>query len=297
MHRFRCRFHSICVLTRHTTNSCAQAALHVWTFSRSEESLRILKFLVDAGADIDFRTGCRCVDITSHQLPSQLTHLIRTPSTKTLLFYSSLETLLGHSDATVFSRLASTSQVAIDICQSIFRVDILDIAEDALDEVERDSEYDVLATRTSLGLVTTITSHLAPVTSTLSSPTMKPLGRAALLDVLAHESPLEYAVRHKDSAYVLKMLEDGEDASGGSPLAAAISYSRAILIRPLLKAGARVNAIDKHGMTALHWACWAAETESLAALVEGAEADIAWDQRTKEGKTGIEVFEESGAPT
>ncbi|KAI0690962.1 hypothetical protein BC835DRAFT_153345 [Cytidiella melzeri] len=195
---------------------------------------------------------------------SSMTEVSR-PSMKLVLAFASLETLIEHPDA-VFALQVKTSTLAVDVCQSIFHVDAIELVEDFLDwrGIESDSD---------------------PVTATLfghSSSTKITL--AKIFRRLTGWTPLEYAAAYH-SKHVESLLQRGEDATMGAPVAFAADWDNASNIKPLVEAGARVNAYDFRGKTALHHACRQLKIDTLKALIQCAgEDEIDWEARTRDGR-------------
>ncbi|KAI0690957.1 hypothetical protein BC835DRAFT_153399 [Cytidiella melzeri] len=191
---------------------------------------------------------------------------------------TSLETLIEHPDA-VFAHKVKTSTLAVDICQSIFHIDAIDLVEDYLEwrGIQSDSN---------------------PVAAALfgrSSSTEITL--AKIFRRLTGWTPLEYAATVNPN-HVGSLLQRGEDATMGAPLAVAVDWDNASNIKPLVEAGARVNAYNRLGMTALHHACHQLNIDTLKALIQCAgEDEIDWDARTRDGRNfnALQVAEASPA--
>jgi len=75
---------------------------------------------------------------------------------------------------------------------------------------------------------------------------------------------------------------------GRSPLHYAADYGQQDVIRYLITKGANVNAVDKHGISALLAAIWEGHTECVRLMIDsGADKS----GRTPDGKTYFEVAE------
>ncbi|KAI0690955.1 hypothetical protein BC835DRAFT_154792 [Cytidiella melzeri] len=205
----------------------------------------LFKFLLDAGADPEFCIG-------------------RNASMKMLLAYASLETLIQHPDA-VFAHQVKTSPVAVDLCQSIFHMDAIDVVEDYLEWQGIQSDSNPVAAA--------LFGHSSSMDITLSD----------IFRRLTGWTPLEYAAiyhpNHADS-----LLQRGEDATMGAPVAEAADLGNLSIIKPLVEAGARVNAYNRQGMTALHYACRWLNIDTLKTLIQCAEHKIDWEARTRDGR-------------
>lgn len=62
-------------------------------------------------------------------------------------------------------------------------------------------------------------------------------------------------------------------------------------MKPLLDAGANVNARDVRGCTALHRACYFGRYECLKELVRWADVDVDWDARTPDEKNALDLVQ------
>ncbi|KAI0690947.1 hypothetical protein BC835DRAFT_152217 [Cytidiella melzeri] len=186
------------------------------------------------------------------------------PSMKLHLASTLLETLIEHPDA-VFAHKVKTSTLAVDVCQSIFHIDAIDLVEDYLEwrGIQSDSN---------------------PVAAALfgrSSSTEITLAR--IFRRLTGWTPLEYAATVNPN-HVGSLLQRGEDATMGAPLALAAGRYNVSIFKPLVEAGARVNAYDFRGMTALHYACYRLNIDTLKTLIQCAEHKIDWEARTRDGR-------------
>ncbi|KAI0684873.1 hypothetical protein BC835DRAFT_589903 [Cytidiella melzeri] len=186
-------------------------------------------------------------------------------STKLMLALASLETLIEHPDA-VFAHQVKTSTLAVDICQSIFHMDAIDVVEDYLEWRGIQSDSNPVA---------------AALFGHSSSMDITP---SAIFRCLTGWTPLEYAAAYH-SKHVESLLQRGEDATIGAPLAEAADRDNVSIFKPLVEAGARVNAYDVIGMTALHHACRWLKIDTLKALIQCAgEDEIDWEARTRDGR-------------
>ncbi|KAI0688282.1 hypothetical protein BC835DRAFT_323980 [Cytidiella melzeri] len=95
---------------------------------------------------------------------------------------------------------------------------------------------------------------------------------------------LEYAALSHPH-HVESLLQRGEDATMGAALASAADRDNVSIFKPLVAAGARVNAYNRIGMTALHYACHYLNIETLKALIQcTGEDEIDWEARTRDGR-------------
>lgn len=149
-----------------------------------------------------------------------------------------MATLLEHP-AAEFTHRVKTSPVALDICQSTFGMDITDVVAEALDDAQIPTAARSLFSKLS---------HL----ETSSEVSRTEVSR--LLHSTLGITALEYAFLHMSLSDVVRLLQQGEDASLGAPLVYAAWRDAPELVKPLLQAGANVNACNACGWTALHWA-------------------------------------------
>lgn len=199
-----------------------------------------------------------------------LTH--RRDTAKRLLFRLSLATLLKYPAAKYVHRVR-TSVVALEVCQSTFGMDIMDVVAEALEDAQVPGD--------------TI-SHF-----TDTSCPDKPLDVPCILNSTLGITTLEYAMLHMSLQDASQLLRQGADASAGAPMVYAAWRNAPDLVRPLLTAGADVNACNTCGWTALHWASNGVCLAFLRTLVHCAGDEIDWDVRTPEGKTALQVAQES----
>lgn len=115
---------------------------------------------------------------------------------------------------------------------------------------------------------------------------------STLFWLLTGTTPLDYALSYLPDQ-VERLLEQGEDATVGVPIERAASYGHIHLIHPLLVAEADINAADFNGKTALHHACYTGNFALFGELVRLAEQEIGWGIRTLEGKTALQLAQES----
>lgn len=191
---------------------------------------------------------------------------MRSVSAKTHLFYSSLATLVKHPTST-FARQIQTDPVSIDICQSVFGIDLSDVAIDVLEQRSNGEKL-----QAALGF------------STPSGQLDSSLDKDSALERLTGFTLLEYSIFYMTPADVLSALDNGADASHGAPMAIAAYRRYNDLLQPLLDAGADVNAIDLYGFSALHWACDFGRLDTLNTLIKLADDSIDWHARTEDGK-------------
>lgn len=173
-----------------------------------------------------------------------------------------------------FANSVKTSTIAVEIFRSLLDIDLLDALQDYLDRRGLTQTHEIL-----LGLAG---SHNA----------LSALDEFAAFRSLTGFTPLEYAAilaPHR----VLPLLARGEDASAGAPLCYAVGWGHTGFIKPLLDAGADVNARDKRGMAVLHYVCYYARYNSLLELLRWADHAIDWDASTREGKNALQLVKES----
>lgn len=96
-------------------------------------------------------------------------------------------------------------------------------------------------------------------------------------------TPLEYAILFSPSS-VETLLAEGVDAAAEPALAYAVRAGRTDLIKVLVDKGAEVNAKDRWGRTALHWACYYCRYSTFFELVLRAAGRIDWNGRTQDQK-------------
>lgn len=187
-------------------------------------------------------------------------------STKTLLFRTSLATLVKHPTST-FAHRIQTDPISIDICQSVFGIDLSDVAIDVLEQRSNGEKL-----QAALGF------------STPSSQLDSFLDRDSALEQLIGYTLLDYSIHYMTPADALHTLDNGADASHGTPMAMAAYRGHNSLLQPLLDAGADVNAIHEAGFSALHWACDFGRLDTLNILIELVDDSIDWHARTEDGK-------------
>jgi ankyrin repeat protein len=73
-------------------------------------------------------------------------------------------------------------------------------------------------------------------------------------DVHVRRPPLVFASMTGDVANVKLLLSRGADPSEGSPLAEAITFGHADIVRALIQAGADTGLTESSGVNLLHWA-------------------------------------------
>ena len=164
-----------------------------------------------------------------------------------------------------------TNPVAISIFRSLFNIDALDAIEHFLTR-KRSPYVDVFGLMESLEVTV-----------------CNPKSCASVIEAAGY-SPLEYAIEFSPQS-VRSLLTAGEDAAAEPTLVYAVGYARSGLIRPLLDAGADVNMRDRHGFTAMHWACSRCRYNEFVELLRLAESDIDWDGRTTDGRDMLELFD------
>lgn len=193
-----------------------------------------------------------------------------------MLFTFALASLLDQPVSS-FMYEVRTSTLAIDLCRSIFDVNIVDIVEDILARPAYQKVAQLLlqepAANVSMG-------EILPEVATVQ-------------DLVLGFSPLEYVIRYLPQTAALRLLRNGEDASKGAPLSAAAWQNDISLVKPLLDSGANVNAADHAGWTTLHTASHGMYSLLLETVVAHAHDGIDWQARTREGKNALQLAKES----
>ncbi|KAI0685833.1 hypothetical protein BC835DRAFT_488992 [Cytidiella melzeri] len=107
---------------------------------------------------------------------------------------------------------------------------------------------------------------------------------------------LEYAAGYLPN-HVESLLRRGEDATVGCPLAIAADWGSISIIKPLVEAGARVNAYHTRlGLTALHIVCHNMDNVAFKALIQHTGEDaIDWNARTLDVKGPLQLADASFA--
>lgn len=167
-----------------------------------------------------------------------------------------------------FARQIQTDPLLIDICQSALSIDVSDVAMDVLELCDNADEL-----RAMLGF------------SSSSNQLNCSLDTASIVTQLTSCTPLEYSIRYMTPADVLQTLANSADTSCGAPIAFAAWRGYDDLLKPLLDAGADINAIDEGGRSALYWACYYARSDTLGTLIEHAGDRINWHARTRDGRS------------
>lgn len=237
----------------------------MWNDSESDDALRVVKFLVDAGADHEFEPSHSYVHTCLTMLIYSLNGLrVSRYSAKSLILRCSFATLVENPKESFTQRVRSSS-IAINICQSALGVDILDVAEDALAQ-----DGYTAAQRAALGFCS----------ETITSSNFIPDGQATLQQ-LTGLTPLEFAITNMLPERILEFLQRA-DATEGAPLAYAVKRGNIALqlMGPLLDSGAKVNALDRSGRSAVHWISWYSRTGLLKMLIGLAGDKIDWTVRT-----------------
>lgn len=166
-----------------------------------------------------------------------------------------------------FVNQIQTDPVSVEICKSVFGIDMSDVAMDVLELCPNVDELQAaLRFRTSPGQLNCsldIDSALAQLTG---------------------YTRLEYSTYFMAPEDVLQGLANGADASYGAPVALAAWCEKTTLLKPLLDAGADINAAGSAGFSALHWACYYANLCTLDVLVQLADDKIDWHARTRDRK-------------
>lgn len=196
---------------------------------------------------------------------------------KQLLFRLSLVTLFRYP-VDNFTLRVKTSPLAVDVCLSILGIDIIDVVADALEDDRHPNNARVLFSQFSQPNASHVDSRLK-----ISHFVRSTVGVTAL----------EYAILHMSLDDVFQLLRDGEDASLGAPIAYAAWRDAHTLLKPLLEAGAQVNARHSTGWTALHWASIGLHLSFLKTMIELAADEIEWNAITPEGKTALQIAQES----
>ncbi len=100
-----------------------------------------------------------------------------------------------------------------------------------------------------------------------------PLFLAVLIAACVFDSPLLSAIKSNDLPKIRILLDSGQDVNGElddekrSALLLGSFYGDPELIKLLIEKGADVNATDKYGRTALHFAARAGKCENIGVLV------------------------------
>lgn len=178
-----------------------------------------------------------------------------------------------------FAHRIRVTSFAIDICQSAFGVDVAEVAEDVLDQMGIPH-----AMKAVLGF--------GPQTQATDSPS-PPVG--SILQALTRFTPLEYCIYYQTIDDTLRLLERGEDATAGAPVAVAASRpsrGEPAFLKPLLAAGADVNR-KLSGRSPLLWACWYANIDVLRELRDLAGEEIDWIATSPEGKDALDIVTKS----
>lgn len=185
---------------------------------------------------------------------------------KTMLFHASLAAAI-ENPAEPFAQRIQSSPLAIDICQSIFGLDVFDLMLDCLA-----SEPDADELQVSLGFDSRSGLHPHSIDT------------RSLCQQLTGLTPVEYSIVYMTPDDTLRLLDQGEDVLEGAPLAYAASRGDSALLEALVDAGADVNALDDRDFSALHLACYHLRLDTLTALIDLAEDEIDWLAQTKDGK-------------
>lgn len=249
-----------------------QNACWWWSRSRSNSSLKIIKFLAEAGADFDYQPGAACVCALLLQWHLNLTSVC-SASAKTMLFLASLATLI-ENPAQSYAHSIQSHPISINICRSVFGMDLASIVLDILDgRCHAHKLQAALGFNCSAGGCWCIKSLWRQLTGV---------------------TRLEYAIYYIGQQCALQLLEQSEDASWGAPLVAAVLRGYDGLLRPLLDAGADINA-HAQGFSTLHRVCYLARLDTLKALIELAGDKIDWHARTTDNKSmdTLELVKES----
>lgn len=186
-------------------------------------------------------------------------------SAKTLLFRTSLATLIKHPTNT-FARQIQTDSVSINICRSVFGIDMSDVAIDILEQQSINEEL-----QAALGF------------STPSDQLTASLDRDSAFQQLTGRTLLDYSILFMTPADALQALENGADPSNGAPMTIAAYRGLDDLLQPLLDGGADVNAAGALGFSAMHWACHFGHLDTLNILIQLADDIIDWHARTRDG--------------
>lgn len=175
-----------------------------------------------------------------------------------------------------FANSVKTSTIAIEIFRSLLGMDLLDALQDYVDRRGLSEKHQAL-----LGLGDHSTR------GPLSAPEA-----SEAFHTLTEFTPLEYSAILAPQQ-MLSLLARGEDASVGAPLCYALGWGHTELIKPLLDAGADVNARDQHDMVPLHYVCYYARYGALVELARWAKDTIDWNARTGRGKNALQLLRES----
>ncbi|KAI0339164.1 ankyrin [Trametopsis cervina] len=228
-------------------------ACRAWQQDPCERNLDMIRFLVEAGADAGFSVATNM---------SAQDYLV-------LMSYKYLLTRTGRD----FATSVKTCPVSMEIFRSLLDIDILDAMEEYIDRKGSPNVHKLL------GLEET-------------DNTQPPSDKFSAFRSLTTFTPLEYAtILSPDN--VMPLLARGEDASSGAPLCYAVGWGHTDFIKPMLDAGADVNARDNRGMAVLHYVCYYARYQSLQELLRWADQDIDWNARTRNGKNALDLVKES----
>ncbi|KAI0085527.1 hypothetical protein BDY19DRAFT_439453 [Irpex rosettiformis] len=235
-------------------------ACRAWQHKPCDKSLDMIRFLVNAGADAGF------------SVPTNM-------SAQDYLVLLSFKYLLVNRGKS-FIASATTSPVAIDIFRSLLDIDTVDAIEEYLERRR------VTGAEALLGLNddTEVNRSDQDQSSTSSLP-------VSTFRSLTSFTPLEYATILAPQ-YVLQLIERGEDAVAGAPLCYAVGWEHLDFIKPMLDAGANVNARDPRGRTALHYVCFYGRYSGFRELLRHADHAIDWNARTPSGQNALDLLHE-----
>ena len=181
-----------------------------------------------------------------------------------------------------FIASATTSPVAVDIFRSLLDIDTVDAIEEYLERRR------VTGAETLLGLSDPVDADTGNPDQDQSPTSLLPV---SIFRSLTSFTPLEYATILAPQ-YVPQLLERGEDAASGAPLCYAVGWGHLDFIKPMLDAGANVNAKDPRGRTALHYVCFYGRYNSFLELLRYADHAIDWNARTSAGQNALDLLHE-----
>lgn len=173
-----------------------------------------------------------------------------------------------------FLSWARVSSPAMDIVRPLFHKDMEDVLEDFIDrQTPRNAEYNRWVFGYKDACQDELAAHLAA----------QPMGT----------TPVSWAAQLAPRSVEL-MLSRGADAKTDTPLVYALNWGNNYLVKPLIAAGADVNKPSFFARyTPLHYTAKRGNYEGMKELVRWAGDRLDWDALTPDGKTALQVAEES----